>query len=287
MKLYTTLFFALFFLNSFSQNNHLDSLNQILAKNPNDTYTLLDRGLLYDNKKEFDLAIQDYNKVIELDPTYTEAYYWRGYLNYYEFDNVEQALSDFSKAIELNPEDERAFRERAFVNEDLENYDAALKDYDKAIELDPTNSNVVYWRGHLYFYDLDNNEQALSDFSKAIELNPEDARAYNKIGEIYRKRFNYDLALFNYNKAIELEPKNYGYIFDRGLFYQDNNDETKALRDYNKIINNKIEDLLSITHYNKSIIFEGQNKINQAKWNLKKACEYGLNNACKELENYK
>ena len=49
---------------------------------------------------------------------------------------------------------------------------------------------------------------------------------------------------------------------------------------------NKIEDLLSITHYNKSIIFEGQNKINQAKWNLKKACEYGLNDACQELKKY-
>jgi len=139
----------------------------------------------------------------------------------------------------------------------------------------------------MYYYDLDNNEQALSDFTKVIELDQEHARAYNIMGKIYGKRFKYDLALFNYNKAVELEPKNYRYIFDRGLFYQNNNNEAMALRDYNKIINNKIEDLLSVTYYNKAIIFSNQNKINQAKWNFKKSCEYGDNEACKELENYK
>ena len=44
----------------------------------------------------------DYNKVLELIPTNEDAYNNRGF-NYGDLGNYQQAINDYNKAIELNP----------------------------------------------------------------------------------------------------------------------------------------------------------------------------------------
>ncbi len=61
----------------------------------NSAFAHLERG-------DYEQAIEDYNKAIELDPDFAEAYYLRG-VAYYVFDDPEQAIEDFTKAIELDP----------------------------------------------------------------------------------------------------------------------------------------------------------------------------------------
>ena len=50
----------------------------------------------------YDEALKDYDKAIELDPNYTFAYNNRG-LAFYKLDKFEEALKDYDKAIELDP----------------------------------------------------------------------------------------------------------------------------------------------------------------------------------------
>ncbi|WP_375469892.1 tetratricopeptide repeat protein, partial [uncultured Nostoc sp.] len=58
------------------------------------------RGNSYDNKKDYDRAIADYNLAIKLDPNYTFAYYNRGnsYDNKKDYD---RAIADYNLAIKL------------------------------------------------------------------------------------------------------------------------------------------------------------------------------------------
>ena len=51
-----------------------NSLDEMLAKDPNNTFYLYVKGYLYHNMKDYDKAIEYYKKTIEVDPTCAEAY---------------------------------------------------------------------------------------------------------------------------------------------------------------------------------------------------------------------
>ena len=52
------------------------------------------------------------------------------------------ALIDFNKAIELDAKNEKAWHNRGLVKFSIKNYEGAIKDHSKAIELNPAYSNA-------------------------------------------------------------------------------------------------------------------------------------------------
>jgi tetratricopeptide (TPR) repeat protein len=135
-------------------------------------------------RKDYAQAIADFNKAIDIDPKYLDAYFERGgaYLqrgNGANQDNhhlakqdYEQAIADFTEVIRLETERpllsgvyERrgfAYERRGFAydrrgdayydNEDVRNqyYDRAIADFTEVIRLDPkADAWVWYWRGRI------------------------------------------------------------------------------------------------------------------------------------------
>lgn len=60
------------------------------------------RGISYDKLGHFEEAVLDFNKVIQLDPNNSVAYFNRG-STYDSMGAHDQAISDFGKALELDP----------------------------------------------------------------------------------------------------------------------------------------------------------------------------------------
>ena len=69
--------------------------------NKTDPDTLLNQGIKHRNKYEYDKAISNFTKAIEINPS-AEAYYRRGD-TYVGKGHVDKAISEFNKAIEVNP----------------------------------------------------------------------------------------------------------------------------------------------------------------------------------------
>ena len=107
-KLDETVIFTIGFLNKnytdLTTNNGIKFLNNIEAttsewiKQKSTFQVFLIRGLSYSYKQEYDSAIKDYSKVIELNPQYDEAYYNRG-IAYSDKQEYDSAIKDYSKAI--------------------------------------------------------------------------------------------------------------------------------------------------------------------------------------------
>jgi len=100
-------------------------------------------GKDYANKGQYDLAIDEYNKAIELNPQELYAYLKRGdsYLKKSQYD---LALSDYSKVIEIDPRDPRGYTMRGLLYVDKGQYALCVADLDKAIELDPKMIGAYY-----------------------------------------------------------------------------------------------------------------------------------------------
>ena len=133
------------------------------------------RGMAYaDNKKDYDRAITDYNKAIELDPKYVHAYNNRG-----------RAYADNKK-----------------------DYDRAITDYNKAIELDPKYVHAYNNRGRVYAYNKKDYDRAITDYNRVIELDPKYVHAYNNRGSAYESKKDTNRAIADYHKALALDPNN-------------------------------------------------------------------------------
>ena len=131
--------------------------------------------------EQYENAINDFDRAIELDPKNPKAYHHRG-ITKYKLGKYEEAINDFDKTIELNPKSTRAYNNRAIAKGELGKHEEAIKDYDKAIELDP-------------------------DYSYA----------YNNRGSAKDELGEYKEAIIDYNEAIESDPNNPSYFHNRAI----------------------------------------------------------------------
>jgi len=89
---------------------------------------------------DFEGALKDYNKAIELNPNYFKAYNNRGILKASELKKDEEALKDFNKAIEINPDYADAYLGRGTSKYNLKDTKGACEDWNKAANLGNTRA---------------------------------------------------------------------------------------------------------------------------------------------------
>ena len=63
--------------------------------------------------------------------------------------NYQGAIDDWSKAIEINPQNAIAYNNRGSAKDDLGDHQGAITDYTKAIGIDPRDADFYYNRGYV------------------------------------------------------------------------------------------------------------------------------------------
>jgi len=120
-------------------------------------------------------AIEEYNKAIELDPKYVQAYSNRGVAYGYLGEN-DKALADFNAAIKLSPGSARPYYNRAVISLLEERYRDAEDDLTTALRLEPNYALVYTRRGEVRFR-LGKLDEAMADYDMALRLMPDLAQA--------------------------------------------------------------------------------------------------------------
>jgi tetratricopeptide (TPR) repeat protein len=79
----------------------LESFTSVLRAIGDDRLVYESRGLVYQEMKNSERAIEDFNIAIRLDEEYAETYYYRG-LSRIELKDFQEAIKDFHTALEKN-----------------------------------------------------------------------------------------------------------------------------------------------------------------------------------------
>lgn len=114
-----------------------DALDQTALSLRDRAATLINRGILHSRIDETQLAIEDYDQGLSVDPTLAEGYIDRG-AAMIVMHRYTAALEDIDKGISLNANRlQIAYYDRGIVDEALGNVKAAYEDYKKAAEIAP------------------------------------------------------------------------------------------------------------------------------------------------------
>ena len=145
-----------------------------------------EKGLSFGKAGEYEKAIEDLNKSIELNPNDAIAYDDRGFIYAFDLGKYEKAIEDFNKAIELDPNYIAAYFHRGNAYSFLGQFEKAIEDYSKVIASDPHHPGhaPTYEHRGVAYYFLKQYEKAIEDFDKAIELDP----YYAKVYKVYETR---------------------------------------------------------------------------------------------------
>lgn len=112
--------------------------------------------------------IRFYSEAIRLDPSFAEAYFFRG-LTHGENGDLDKAITDFDKAILIQPNDADFYDTRGYARDLKGDLDGAISDYSETIRLEPKNANAYYSRANIWEKKR-NYSAATADYQKYLEL---------------------------------------------------------------------------------------------------------------------
>ena len=208
------------------------------------------------------------------------AYNLRG-IAYEKLGQTDKALADYEKAIDLDPSYDKTYNNRAVILDKKGQTDKALADYDKAIALNPSFDKAYYNRA-LVYEKKGQLDKALMDYDKVIALNPYYDKAYLGIGIIYSKAGLFDKAIIYIDKSVAVNH-NYAEAYgSRGLVYAFMNKYDRALEDFNRALD--LDPGLSVTYFNRGYIYQKMGNQSFARSDFQKACKLGNREACRRLQ---
>ena len=94
------------------------------------------RGCDYFDEENYDKAIEQYNRVIDMVPSHVMALYNRG-LAYSCKNDFYNSVDDFDEAIRLDPNHALAYCNRGFAYFNRGDIDKAIADLEAALQIDP------------------------------------------------------------------------------------------------------------------------------------------------------
>jgi tetratricopeptide (TPR) repeat protein len=137
---------------------------------------------------QYDLATENFDKAISMNPLSYEAWHGKGYalngLGGKDYDNTNytsphfiEAKKCFEKAIQLNSTDHRAYRDLAWTLNMLDEFETALELVDKALEISPNDTEAFIVKGSIRYRESKYREAA-ELFHTATEMDPTNPDAW-------------------------------------------------------------------------------------------------------------
>ena len=122
-------------------NIALDNMNKSIELRNDWDISYFYRAVVHQALKNFDEAILDYTKALQINPKMTDAYYNRAeiLLSRKDVENpdLERAVADLEKAIELDDKFVSALFAMGAAQKKLGNYNKSLEYLDRVLEIEP------------------------------------------------------------------------------------------------------------------------------------------------------
>ena len=209
-------------LNVNYSSEEISDIEQDLTQNP-DAYInylagnarlLTAMGNKFVDPVSFMSAIQLYDKAIEYDPDFANAYARRSLARSWGYftgqlgpEHIEKCLSDIQKAESINKELTDVYIAYGFYYYYcIQDYLNALINFSTASIMDPEDYQPLFYMA-LVYRRMGEWDKSLELIRKVVSLNPQEPLYLTNIGLSYVYMHDFDSALIYHQKAIEIRPE--------------------------------------------------------------------------------
>jgi len=200
---------------------------------PNNPVLYNEKGLYFDQRKQWSRALFYFGRAVELSPTnelFCENQGWA----HYNLGNYKKAIESYDQCVALNDGRASVYMKRSSVFGRLNQNTKRLSDITRAIDLDPDNELYIRNRGDL-LYKMGRFEEALADYDEVIEI-AHNTCPYSEKAQCYEKMIRPREAIECHNKAVESDPTNLDILQKRAFCLFGYKQYSEAAMDFGKIL---------------------------------------------------
>lgn len=161
-------------------------------------------GLSFLSKDDCEKALPYFEKAVESDSNYAEAWAQTGFCRE-KLGRHSEAIEASKKAVSLRPSAESYFN-IGLASYYLKNYREAAENYRQAIRLDPYNAADAHYALGLVYRDWGRPEEEIQAYKQAIKLKPDYVSAYERLGSRYFRSKKYPEAIETFKQLVALKP---------------------------------------------------------------------------------
>src|SRR5437016_1000172 len=179
------------------------------------------------NENDLSLAIEHFERAIQLAPDYAAAFAglsdaWRerGIWGAKSFKEVESPARNAAlKAMELDPQLAEGHIALGMIKFLYDwNWTGAEDEQRRALELDPGNpdAHMLY---AIFLMSLGRHDEAIREMQSAEQLDPLSSNTHSNFGRVLYRARKYEEAIPHLKRALDLEPRNYSAYVRLGDVY--------------------------------------------------------------------
>lgn len=192
-------------------------LSRLVVSSPDNPHVHFLLGVSYSMAGNKALAIESYERVLMLQPTFVEALINIS-ADLYSLGAYGRAISAAQKALDINATNPSAWLNLGTALQALGQYQEALSVYQSAISLQPDYAEA--WNNSAEVYAKQGKlKDALTSALKAVEIAPGYVDAYNNLGLIYADMHSLEQAFNTYQRALKIHPENANTYNNLGILY--------------------------------------------------------------------
>lgn len=162
------------------------------------------RGEFYKDNKQYEKALVDLNKALEISPGEPGTLSIRA-KTLFDMQRYQESLVDYKNLSITKPDDVETWSNIAIIQVLTKQYEDALKSLERTLQIDPNYASSYKTQGYLY-NDLGRHQASINAYQKFLQLNGDDATVYHSIALSYAQLGDRQKALDAINQAIRLRP---------------------------------------------------------------------------------
>jgi len=200
-------------------------LRKAAALKPEDVQAHYLLAIIYSSQSKEQEATDEYEvilqKVIEEDPGNSEGYAYLGQL-YYSQGKLPQAIDQFEKVLALQPKNAEILSILGSLFLEIPQREKAIEFFKRSIESNPKHDGSLNSLGYMYAEDGVNLDEARDLIKRALEIDPENGAYLDSLGWVYYKQGDYEKAVLFLERAAKFieDPIVYDHLGDAYLGLQ-------------------------------------------------------------------
>ncbi|MCL6584661.1 MAG: tetratricopeptide repeat protein [bacterium] len=191
----------------------------------------IDRGLSYYYLESYELAYNEFKKIIDVNPENLSATFYLACVEE-KMGKFEQARDRFLHLLAMQPGYLEARNHLGIIYHQLGQLEQAMKEFQLALQ-ESKYADVYYNLGMVY-REMGKKDEAISAAKSALELDPDYSDAKNLLGEIALEKGELDEAYQHFMDTLKLEPKHLEARNNLGVVYFRRSRFEEALREFSQ-----------------------------------------------------